>query len=65
MIKIEAPDEHAARGVGLVLRAKLEFPDRPIGQRHFILYTTECGLWAVWRVKTGWVARWLRYADGK
>lgn len=64
MIKIEAPDEHAAiAGAALILRAKLEFPDRQIGQRHFILYTTECGLWAVWRVKTGWVARWLRDTD--
>lgn len=60
MIKIDAPDEMAARGLGLALRAKSDYPNRAYGHRNGVLYTTECGLWAVWRVQTGWVARWLR-----
>lgn len=60
MIKIDAPDEMAARGVALISRTKRDYPDRACGHRNCVLYTTECGVWAVWKVQTGWVARWLR-----
>ena len=58
MIKIDAPDDLATQGVRLALRAKNDYPDRAYGHRNCVLYTTNCGHWAVWRVQTGWVARW-------
>lgn len=65
MIKIEAPDEMAARGLELVLRTKRQYPQRAIGLRHCVTYLPNTGMvgsWSVWRVHTGWVARW--YGNG-
>lgn len=61
MIKIDAPVEMAARGLGLILRTKQQYPQRRIGLRHCVMYLPDTGMmgsWAVWRVHNGWVARW-------
>ena len=68
MIKIEAPEEYELVGLKAAQDARQRYPDRNTGQRHCILYTPTIGnrkqVWAVWRTTTGWVARWLRYAEG-
>lgn len=67
MIKIEAPEAYELVGLRLAQDARQQFPDREMGRRNSILYTTTVGglkhVWAVWRTKCGWVARWQRYAD--
>jgi hypothetical protein len=65
MIKIEAPEAYELVGLRLAQDARQQFPDRAMGQRGCIIFTTTVGglkhVWAVWRIKSGWVARWLRY----